>query len=103
MSPGTSVDIGVSWGRSIPARNTAAVEETMAFKSSAARLERNSCQKRKSVLSRTIDHNTMMVLKERSSGEASITSVNTETRLTANSTPLKGVRNAWNNCSYQVG
>jgi hypothetical protein len=42
----------------------------------------------------------MIVLKERSSGAAKITSENRETTLTANSTPLNGVRKAWNNCSY---
>jgi hypothetical protein len=44
-----------------------------------------------------------MVLKERSSGSAKMTSEKRETTLTANSTPLNGVRNAWKSCWYQVG
>src|ERR1700674_892062 len=103
MSPGTSVEIGVSCGRSIPARSTAVVALTIAFSSSAALLERNSCQKRSSVLSSTIALKTMIVLSDRSSGAAKITSVNNETMLTANSTPLNGVTNAWNSCWYQAG
>ena len=79
------------------------VDVTIAFNSSAALLERNSCQKRSKVLSKIIVTRTMIVLKERSSGAAKITSENRETTLTANSTPLNGVRKAWNNCWYQVG
>src|SRR5690242_11259697 len=103
MSPGTRAEIGISPGRSIPARNTAVVEVTIAFNSSAALLERNSCQKRSNVLSNTMVIRTMIVLNERSSGAAKITSENKETTLTANNTPLNGVRKAWNNCWYQVG
>ena len=36
MSPGTRVEIGVSWGLVIPARSTAVVACTIAFSSSAA-------------------------------------------------------------------
>src|SRR5450631_2926066 len=75
----------------------------MAFNSSAALLDRNSCQNRSSVLSNTMVVSTMIVLNVRSSGAANITSVNSETMLTANNTPLNGVTNAWNNCTYQVG
>src|SRR5664280_1265922 len=103
MSPGTSVDIGISCGRSMPARSTAVVDVTIALSSSAALLERNSCQKRKSVLSNTIVLRTIIVLNVRSSGAAKITSVNSETTLTVNSTPLNGVTNAWKSCWYQVG
>ena len=78
----------------MPARSTAAVELTIAFNSCAALLERNSCQKRSSVLSSTMVVRTMIVLKLRSSGAAKITSVNNETTLTVNSTPLNGVTNA---------
>src|ERR1035437_4819090 len=90
MSPGTSVDIGISCGRSMQARSTAVVDVTIALSSSAALLERNSCQKRKSVLSNTIVLRTIIVLNVRSSGAAKITSVNS-------------VTNAWNSCWYQVG
>ena len=79
----------------MPARSTAVVDLTIALSSSAALLERNSCQKRSSVLSSTIEIRTMMVRKVRSSGAAKITSENRETTLTANSTPLNGVRKAW--------
>src|SRR5450759_2689391 len=103
MSPGTSVDIGISCGRFMPARSTAVVDVTIALSSSAALLERNSCQKRKSVLSNTIVLRTIIVLNVRSSGAAKITSVNSETTLTVNSTPLNGVTNAWKSCWYQVG
>src|SRR5262245_4289135 len=103
MSPGTRSDIGNSCGRSMPARNTAVVDVTIAFNSSAALLDRNSCQNRSTVLSRIIVIRTIIVLKERSSGFAKMTSENSETTQTANSTPLNGVRNAWNSCWYQVG
>ena len=97
------MEIGISCGRCIPARSTAVVELTIAFNSSAALLDRNSCQKRSNVLSSTMVVRTIIVLNVRSSGAAKITSVNNETMLTANSTPLKGVTNAWISCSYQVG
>ena len=45
-------------------------------------------------LSNPIALRTMIVLNERSSGSAKMTSENIETTLTANSTPLKGVKNA---------
>ena len=70
----------------------------MAFSSAAALLDRNSCQKRSSVLSSTMVVRTMIVRNERSSGAAKITSVNNETMLTVNKTPLNGVTNAWNSC-----
>ena len=103
MSPGTRSHIGSSCGRSIPARSTAAVDVTIDFKSSAALLDRNSCQNRSKVLSKIIVTRTIIVLKERSSGAAKITSEKSETMLTANSTPLNGVRNAWNSCWYHLG
>src|ERR1035437_7256979 len=103
MSPGTSVEIGISCGRSMPLRSTAVVELTIAFNSCAALLERNSCQKRSSVLSNIMEIRTIMVRNVRSSGAAKITSENRETKLTANNTPLNGVRKAWKSCRYHVG
>src|SRR5262249_16134051 len=85
------------------ARSTAAVDVTIAFNSSAALLDRNSCQNLNKVLSRIIVRRTIMVLKERSSGSAKMTSEKRETTLTANSTPLNGVMNAWKSCWYQAG
>ena len=79
----------------MPVRSTAVVELTIAFNSSAALLERNSCQKRSRVLNSTMEIRTIIVLKVRSSGAAKITSEKNDTTLTANSTPLNGVRNAW--------
>src|SRR5215831_17979450 len=102
MSPGTRSAIGISRGRGMQARSTAVVELTIALSSSAARLERNSCQKRSSVLKSTIELKTMIVLNERSSAAAKITSEKSETMLTANSTPLNGVRKAWKSCWYHV-
>lgn len=89
------MEIGISCGRDMPARKTAVVELTMALSSSAALFDRNSCQKRKSVLSSTIEIRTIIVLNERSSGAAKITSENSDTMLTVNSTPLNGVKKAW--------
>jgi len=88
------VEIGNSCGRIIPARSTAAVELTIALSSSAALLERNSCQNRNSVLSRIMEISTIIVRKVRSSGSAKITSEKSDTTLTANSTPLNGVKKA---------
>src|SRR6185295_1599075 len=82
MSPGTRSAIGISWGRGIPARSTAVVELTMALSSSVALFERNSCQKRSSVLKSTIALRTMIVRSERSSGAAKMTSEKKETVLT---------------------
>src|SRR5262245_15425964 len=103
ISPGTRPEIGNSCGRSMPARNTAAVEVTIAFNSCAALLDRYSCQNRSNVLSRIIATRTIIVLNERSSGATKMTSENSDTTLTANNTPLNGVRNAWNSWWYQVG
>jgi len=101
--PGTSSATGISLGALLPWRSTAALVRTSAFSFSAAWLERNSCQKRRMVLSKIIAASTMIVSYERSSGTARMTSANKEMPAMNARMPLKGVTKACRNCTYQVG